>query len=108
MLAESNPLGCGWEEIDPSVSLADVLACISVGHGLYHPVEAPACGAVEIVPAGDTTDGVARTFICDRPAGHDGRHRHIHTTETEMVDAGSDADPWWAACWWPQLEKIRP
>lgn len=36
----------------------------------FVPIEAPACGAVLHVPVEATNDGAARTFVCDRPAGH--------------------------------------
>lgn len=59
----------------------------------YVRVEAPACSQVAEVAAEHTRDGVARRFVCDKPAGHKGMHRHVnddeldHATEWSVSDA---------------------
>jgi hypothetical protein len=48
----------------------------------FVPVEAPACGDEVHIPAEETTDGHARVFVCDLPAGHrDIRHRQVTDNE---------------------------
>ena len=105
MIQAANPRGVGWVELDLSTTqdhMGSVLDAIMSGHGVYRPVEAPACGAVDDVAADRTTDRIARQFVCDRPAGHDDAHRHIYTVADELIRDGHDPETqaWWTALRW--------
>lgn len=52
----------------------------------FAPTSAPACVAELHVPAEATTDGVARTFICDNAKGHGGE-RHRQVTDNDKAEA---------------------
>ncbi|MEV6281063.1 hypothetical protein [Nocardia sp. NPDC051832] len=62
-------------------------------HGLFVPIDAPACAAELDVPAAATDDNQARHFICDRAAGHHEADGTIHRQVTDR-DVGSAVE--WA------------
>lgn len=101
MIDASNPHRVGWLDPTDGGTLHDpdsVLDAIFSGTGPYRAVEAPACGRVHDVDPTVTTDGVPRSFVCDKPAGHPGACRHIYTDEDELVRDGHDPDQaWWVA-----------
>lgn len=64
----------------------------------YVETSGHACNAHLYVPAGQTNDGIARNFYCDKPAGHPapdptaGKHRMVYD---------NDNDPEGTAFLWP-------
>ncbi len=107
MIDEANPLGVAWlapGEQGEGIDAATVLGSIFSGTGPYRAIEGPACCRVEHVDPAVTTDGVPRTFTCDRPAGHEGRCRHIYTDDTELLRDGHDPDQ----AWWVAIEMGAP
>ena len=90
----------------PDLPAAGLELCFFVGFRFpppwFVPIEAPACGTVLRVPAEVTNDGLERTFVCDRPAGHsedrppvaDRRHRQVTDntigTTVEWADGAAE------------------
>jgi hypothetical protein len=100
MLEAANPLRVGWVEVEHDDADA-LLAAVFGGQGLFQAAEAPVCGALNRVEACCTTDGIARRFCCDKPAGHDGKHRHIYTGDAELARDGNGLEQaWWTTLVW--------
>lgn len=66
-----------WAEADPILAFQ---MGSWLGAGLFvAPSETPPCMAVGEATVEEVTDGLARRWWCDKPSGHDGRHRVITT-----------------------------
>lgn len=61
-------------------------ACLLLPPPWFVEMDAAPCGVVLDVPAAATTDGLARRFVCDRPA-HDADVRHRQVTDINAGDA---------------------